>query len=349
MQKELLQPTALNLEGTSLSNAVISKSSKNISLNKELALFGFAYHSHQNLFYSIMDGWQRECGYCELYDEGAAALSMIIDCEPVYFEYDGKKWLIEFWKGQYGMTTGCEIGIYNTTGPDLNIPGIFNGTFFYSANDEDHMDMGFTLYKNNKPLFYRNERHWWITSFRLGEFSNPEELIMHAEITLKNAEMRDIFVRALEKTGYKREEITVEDNTVRFIYDKPKSKQPITRTPAIDYIMQSYNRLNCTAYTEATKSFGDPIDKIFTVKESTPNLYEKVVNVGNTLEIKKTYEKLENYIKRNTNKSDLSTLSANGVSSRDFIFNQSVTSEIRQFVNEFMNDEEHLKVLDKLK
>ena len=39
-------------------------------------------------------------------------MGMIIDCEPVRFYYGGKKWLIELWKGQYGMTTGCEIGVY---------------------------------------------------------------------------------------------------------------------------------------------------------------------------------------------------------------------------------------------
>ena len=72
---------------------------------------------------------------------------MIIDCEPIYFRYKGKKWLIEFWKGQYGMTTGGEVGIYYTTGPDLNIPGLFNGTFYKCVNDEDRIDMSFAFRK----------------------------------------------------------------------------------------------------------------------------------------------------------------------------------------------------------
>lgn len=88
-------------------------------LNRDLKPFGFAYDPSQDLFYSLMDCWQRNFGYCRLYDEATATFSMIIDCEPIYFRYGGKKWLIEFWKGQYGMTTGGEIGIYYTTGPRL--------------------------------------------------------------------------------------------------------------------------------------------------------------------------------------------------------------------------------------
>ena len=73
---------------------------------------GYGYDKWQDIFYSKLNGWQRDMGYCRLYDEVAAPMSMIIDCEPIYFEYDNKKWLIEFWKGQYGMTTGCEVGVY---------------------------------------------------------------------------------------------------------------------------------------------------------------------------------------------------------------------------------------------
>lgn len=84
------------------------------SLNEFIEPYGYAYDSHQDIFYTKIDAWQREMGYSRLYDEAAAPSSMIIDCEPIYFEYDNKRWLIEFWKGQYGMTTGFEIGVYHT-------------------------------------------------------------------------------------------------------------------------------------------------------------------------------------------------------------------------------------------
>ena len=139
-------------------------------LNQDLKPFGFAYDYTQDMFYSLMNGWQRSFGYFRLYDEASATFSMIIDCEPIYFNYRGMKWMIEFWKGQYGMTTGGEVGVYYTSGQDLNIPGIFNGTFYYCVKDEHRIDMSFALRKNGNLLFTRSAYHWWITGFNLAEF-----------------------------------------------------------------------------------------------------------------------------------------------------------------------------------
>ena len=49
---------------------------------------------------------------------------MIIDCEPICFMYGGKNWMIELWKGQYGLETGGEIGVYNAAEnrPPTQIP-----------------------------------------------------------------------------------------------------------------------------------------------------------------------------------------------------------------------------------
>ena len=83
---------------------------------------GFLYDPEEDIFYSKMNPWQRKYGYCRLYDEIAAPLGMIVDSEPIHFKYEGKSWLIEFWKGQYDLTTGCEIGIYNTNGAFFKYP-----------------------------------------------------------------------------------------------------------------------------------------------------------------------------------------------------------------------------------
>ena len=49
--------------------------------------------------------------------EGIAHLAvpeggMVFDCEPLYFSCNGKSYLLELWKGQYGMSTGAGIGFY---------------------------------------------------------------------------------------------------------------------------------------------------------------------------------------------------------------------------------------------
>lgn len=147
------------------------KKMDNEKFDETIEISGYAYDEAQDIFYSTLYPWQRKFGYCRLYDEAATSLGMIMDCEPIYFEYDGKRWLIEFWKGQYDLPTGCELGIYSTDGPDLNIPGFYNGTFYNAVGSEDFLDMSVKLYRKGKLLFTREGRHWWITGFKLGKFS----------------------------------------------------------------------------------------------------------------------------------------------------------------------------------
>ena len=115
--------------------------SGNETFDRLLERLGFAYDHSQDIFISILHPWQRDYGYCRLYDEAAALFSMIVDCEPIYFEYRGKRWLIELWKGQYALTTGGEIGVYLTDLPDMEIPGVFRGPFFFAAGDGDLLQL----------------------------------------------------------------------------------------------------------------------------------------------------------------------------------------------------------------
>lgn len=249
-------------------------------LNQEIKPFGFAYEPYQDIFYSQMNPWQRELGYCRLYDEASAALSMIIDSEPITFEYNGRKWLIEFWKGQYGMNTGGEVGIYYTTGPSLNIPGIFNGTFYYCLKDEDCINMSFVLRKNGNILFTRNGYHWWLTGFKLGEFSKPSELTMDIVLELYDKRMAYTYVNALLKAGYKEDEFSVSGNKVMVHYAKPHTPQPVTRTAFTDFIMQRNNESFCNAYNHLTADYTDTIDKLEVVRRESPGMYDQILSLG---------------------------------------------------------------------
>ena len=48
-----------------------------MELNADLKDAGFAYEINGDYFYSLMDCWQREVGYCRLYDEAAPMFNMI--------------------------------------------------------------------------------------------------------------------------------------------------------------------------------------------------------------------------------------------------------------------------------
>lgn len=302
--KNNMHEDEFKLQMTSLGSVVskknwewLSKSEKNIELNKDLAPWGFGYYAAQDLFYSLRNGWQRNCGYCQLYDEGSAALSMIIDCEPIYFEYAGKNWLIEFWKGQYGMTTGCEIGIYNTTEPILYNKSGFVSTLFDCPKDKDQIHMSFTLKKYNKILLQRSEQHWWLTCFKLAEYSSPSDLAMAAEIRLKDNTMTDAFIEGMIRAGYNTSDLTIRGNSIAFNYDVPRTRQPLTRTPIIEFIMQTNNHRNCLAYTLAGKYLPEnTLDRLFFIKEQAPKIYRRIMDIGNYSDLFKHCDKITDII-----------------------------------------------------
>jgi hypothetical protein len=265
-------------------------------LEEAIEAAGYCYDAKQDIFYSNMDVWQRDMGYCRLYDEASVPLGMIIDCEPIEFEYDDKRWLIEFWKGQYDLTSGGEIGIYTTNGPDLNIPGIYNGPFYHSASDDDMMQMTFNLKKNGKTLLTRKEKHWWLTGFKLGEFSEPAELTMDLSITLKDEIMRNTFVKELMNVGYSEDEVIISGNKVALKFDKPRTTQPVTRTPEAEWVIQRKNKLLCDRYEEITGPYDNFPDKIKAIKEQAPKLYENVINIDKTKQLFNKFEKFINYL-----------------------------------------------------
>ncbi len=268
-------------------------------LNQELKPFGFFYEPYQDIFLSLMYPWQRDLGYCRLYDEASAAMSMIIDCEPITFEYDNKRWLIEFWKGQYGMTTGGEVGIYSTTGPDLNIPGVFNGTFYFCVKDEDCINMSFVFKKKGNILFTRSGYHWWLTGFKLGEFTKPSDLTMDITLDLYDKKMADAFVTALKKTGYKEEkEYVVQGRRVIVRFSKPHTKQPLTRSGITEFIMMRNNESLCSSYNYLTEAYTDTLDKLEIVRNEAPNMYNQILNLGKPKAVFESYNTIKNYLNK---------------------------------------------------
>lgn len=259
---------------------------------------GYEYDASRDIFVTQMSPWQKKYGYCRLYDEACAPMSLIVDSEPVYFEYGGKRWLIEFWKGQYYLNTGCEIGVYNTKKADIDIPDLFTGTFYHSVRKADMLEMAYTLYKNGKELFFREEKHWWLTGFKTGEFSEPSELSMRIRVTFKDKEMCESFLKAMKKIGYKEDEIITNGIVAEFMFDKPHTEQPLSRTEESDWFVQRYNEHCCNLYQEATVGCFTFPEKINAIREKEPFLYNAVIQVGKAREIFAVFEKIRKYIKR---------------------------------------------------
>lgn len=213
---------------------------------------GFAYDSEKDIFYSTKNAWQKNFGYTHMYDVLAPIFRMIIDTEPVRFYYNGKHWLITFWKGQYGIVTGAEVGVYCTNQKRVN-----KKTVYLPVNDDEMLNMNLILYKNGKVITKVNARHWWLAVFKLGIFSKPKELSMDISITFPNLEMLDAFLRAFKKLDYKKDDYRVIGNIFWFKYIKPRTHKVWTRGFIVDSIRQYFNRKNVELYNEY---LGDLID-----------------------------------------------------------------------------------------
>jgi len=178
------------------------------------------------------------------------------------------------------VTTGCEVGVYNSDEPDAEATDIFDNTLYSSASDEDRLRIAFKLRKNGKVLFKRKDTHWWLTGFVLGEFSEPSELSMDIAITLKDAVMRDAFIGGLRKIGYSASEIRVSNNTVRILFDKPRSPQPHAKDDLVVRLAQANNRFLCEQFKNLTGNTDTTYQKLSNVKLDSPELYDRLIEIG---------------------------------------------------------------------
>ena len=173
-------------------------------------------------------------------------------------------------------------------GPSLNIQKVFDGTFYKSGSNDDRLRMSYTLIKNGKTVLTREDKHWWLTGFKLGEFSKPKELTMSIEINFKDDTMRNAFIKGLKAVGYSDSEIKKFGYTVSFKFDRPKSLQAITRTRFTDWLIQRKNKYMCKKFEKITGAYSNMQDKLKALQEEAPNLYSKIINIGKT---RKFYEK----------------------------------------------------------
>ena len=180
------------------------------------APMGYRFDCPQSLFSTRLDAWQKDFGYTYAFDRFAPHFNMVFDSQPVYFDYGGRTWLIEFWKGQYAITTGCEIGIYHA---DEIIPAeARKKTLFKVVDEKEMLEMSFSLRKENSSLAAFEERHWWLTAFVMGIFTRPKDLCMDISLIFPNCDMLSAFVSAMVDLGYTSQNMSVCGHRINFTF-----------------------------------------------------------------------------------------------------------------------------------
>lgn len=248
------------------------------SLLEELAApFGYAYHCRCGFFSSTIDAWQKAAGYTWLYDYMAPRFQMVFDALPVYFDYNGKTWLIEFWKGQYGINTGAEIGIYHAD--RILAESEYKTTLFDAAADHEMLPCTLRLTKNGEDYVQLSERHWWLTAFLPGCFSKPCELTLEASICFPNSQMSAAFYEGLLRAGFCRKDISVQGLCICLTFRAPVYEKFGLLTRFHRWLSQCLNRMYCKLFVWATRPFVHTEDRVLYLYYFLPACFRRLLRI----------------------------------------------------------------------
>ncbi len=241
------------------------------NLKAALEPSGFTYDSETDLITSTLHPWQRQFGYEHLYDVGAPLFHMILHCQPIYFDYEGKTWLIELWKGQYGINIGSEIGVYYAD--ELIEPEKRKSTHFSSINDQELLHLSSTLYLIRKPYYKLERWHWWLTGFSLGTFAEPEDIVLDAAVTFPNHAMLNAFLDGVLELDIPLRNISIHYLTVKIRFDHPLSGNLLDKIPIRRRITQWINHFNTHLFCFFTRPFSYTLDRLTYLLIYSPFLF----------------------------------------------------------------------------
>lgn len=159
---------------------------------KILLAAGFEYDEEQGIYYSQMNPLQRKFGFNFVYDMAAPMAGMYYSTKRIEFEYAGKEWMVQIWKGQYGITSGAEIGLYSRDPSKV--------MQYDCADDSELIEMQFDFYNMGEYVFSRGpEKHWWLTGFKVAHIGVPQFIEMDMTLNFQDNLMANEFQKALKK------------------------------------------------------------------------------------------------------------------------------------------------------
>lgn len=244
-------------------------------LNELLFPFGFCYQQSADIVTSVVAAWQRQFGYCSLYDQSALHFGMVFDCEPLFFYYGGRTYRIELWKGQYGINLGAEIGVYYAEG--IQKPEDFDSVRFQSIPNEELRVLEMILYYKGQKVFEGSCAHWWLAGFCMGQFAEPEELVMRVSITCMDQGMVSAFAKSLLHAGYPKCSLSICGLTVSFTFGCPFARQPRQEKKYRAAWVQGKNRRLCRLFLWVTRPFSCTLDRLLYLYFYLPFVFRRIL------------------------------------------------------------------------
>ena len=175
---------------------VVLDTVNNVCRNKDdggILGLGYEFNYAECLLYTQVNVWMRNFGFCYFYDFFCYTTPFFIyNTRRIKFDYAGREWMIQIWKGNYLISNGAEVGIYNRDA------GKF-GSYYDCAGDEDMMPMSMKLYHGDELLFERDKTlHWWLTGFMIDDvLYSAKSMTLEFTIDMKDAEMVKAFTDAI--------------------------------------------------------------------------------------------------------------------------------------------------------
>ena len=174
-----------------------------LSMNYKYTSMGDYYYSNNNIT------WQMPFGFIRLYDNAAQLIGYEYDFTRMVFTYGNKDWLIEFWKGQYGLfQMGAEIGVYTKYAVGF---GDTLASAYQCAGRDDWLDMEMSLWHDlpdgtrTREFTREYGKYWWCDGYKVGKLNKSKpatELQMVSRITLKDENMAIAFAKGMINSGF---------------------------------------------------------------------------------------------------------------------------------------------------
>lgn len=172
---------------------------------------GYECSVYDLMIYATVDSWMRDFGFCFFYDFICYTTPFFNYTTRRYkFEYDGKEWMIQAWKGNYLIANGAEVGIYCRDSKRI-------GTY-YDCYD-GVMPMTLKLRCGDTVIYDIEKEHWWINAFKLGDgLYSPKKMTVEFSIEMPDEEMAKAFFDSVMNNYRKDSACTLDGTKVNVIW-----------------------------------------------------------------------------------------------------------------------------------
>lgn len=175
---------------------------------------GFNFNVDEMVLYAVVNCWMREHGFCFAYDLFCYLTPFFFyHTRRFKFDYAGKEWMVQIWKGLYAVSPGGEVGLYNRE------KGSF-GTYYDCASDDEMINMTLEIYHDDELVLKRDEQpHWWINGFKLTKsLYTADELTLKSTLEMKDEEMLKAFCDAIDNELHRDVTYTVDGLRVSIVW-----------------------------------------------------------------------------------------------------------------------------------